>query len=183
MSFPYSCRGSPESGSSLDYQDERGQCQDKNDSEHAHEWPFTFFDVVAGVDNDSVEQHTDGDQIEQELQTADAQIERHLGEKPKDFAYTGATWSSIAEQKVKSRYRFGRLWIADNYFLADGRRTSVAELMGVGGADEADGGPANAARYITLQSNRYRLPAMEICGCLMNELDQFRNYLEGALAF
>jgi peptidoglycan/xylan/chitin deacetylase (PgdA/CDA1 family) len=133
----------------------------------------------------------DGDLIEQELRTADAEIERKLGEKPKDFAYTGATWSSIAEQKVKLRYRFGRLWIPDNFCLADGRRTVVAELMGIGRGEadkdqEADGGPVQAARYITvdksiLQNNRYRLPAMEICSGLMNELDQYRNYLHGAL--
>lgn len=129
----------------------------------------------------------DGDSIEQELRAADAAIERYLGEKPKDFAYTGSTWSTIAEQKVKARYRFGRLWIADNYFLADGQRTAVAQLMGIDGADEADGGPAKAARYITVgkntrQSHRYRLPGMEICGCLMNDLDQYRSYLLGALA-
>lgn len=132
--------------------------------------------------------HTDpdGDQFERELRTADADIKRHLGEQPKDFAYTGATWSSIAEQKVKQRYRFGRLWISASYCLADGRRTAVAELMGPGGADEHDGGPAKVARYITvgksaLQSDRYRLPAMEICSPLMNNLDQYRNYLLGAL--
>ncbi len=129
----------------------------------------------------------DGNQLEQELRAADAEIERKLGEKPKDFAYTGGTWSSIAEQKVKARYRFGRLWITESTCLADGRRTAVAELMGVGGTDEVDGGPATATRYITvgkstLQSNHYRLPAMEICSGLMNQLDQYRNYLLGALA-
>ena len=128
----------------------------------------------------------DGDLLEQELRIADAAIERHLGVKPKDFAYTGPTWSTIAEHKVKARYRFGRLWIADNYFLADGQRTAVADLMGVEGEDEDDGGPAKAARYITvgnssMQSHRYRLPGMEICGCLMNELDQLRHYLLGGL--
>ena len=128
----------------------------------------------------------DGDQIEHELRAADTEIERKLGIKPKDFAYTGATWSSSAEQKVKERYRFGRLWITDSFCLADGQRTSVAALMGVSGLDEGstckeDGGPAKVARYITLQSNRYRLPAMEICSGLMNELDQYQNYLLGAL--
>ena len=128
----------------------------------------------------------DGDQLEQELRTADAAFERKLGEKPKDFAYTGGTWSSIAEQKVKARYRFGRLWIIESHCLADGQRIAVADLIGPGGANEADGGPAKAARYITvekstMQSDRYRLPAMEICSGLMNELDQYRNYLLGAL--
>ncbi len=132
--------------------------------------------------------HTDpdGDQLERELRSADADMKRYLGVQPTDFAYTGATWSSIAEQKVKQRYRFGRLWINASYCLADGRRAPVAELMGFGGADENDGGPARVARYIrvgdgALQSDRYRLPAMEICSPLMNNLDQYRNYLLGAL--
>ena len=123
----------------------------------------------------------DGDQLEQELRIADAEIERHLGEKPRDFAYTGPTWSTVAEQKVKARYRFGRLWIMDNYFLADGRRISVAEVMGQPGPDEADGGPPRAARYITPRSHRYRLPAMEIRSSLLNRLEQFREYLLGAI--
>lgn len=123
----------------------------------------------------------DGNQVEQELRRADAEIKRQLGEAPKDFAYTGGTWSAIAEQKVKMRYRFARLWITESTCLADGRRTAVADLMGVGGADEEDGGPAKAARYITPQSNRYRLPAMEICSGLMNRFDQYRDYLLGAL--
>lgn len=123
----------------------------------------------------------DGDQVDSELRRADAEIARQLGEKPKDFAYTGGTWSAIAEQKVKARYRFGRLWITGSHCLADGRRTAVAELVGLGGAEAGDGGPPLAARYITLHSDRYRLPAMEICSPLLNQLDQYRHYLLGAL--
>lgn len=122
----------------------------------------------------------EGVKVEEELRLSDEKIESELGIKPKDFAYTGGSWSSIAEQKVMERYRFGRLWIEQSFCLADARRTRVAELMGINGEDEADGGPPTAARYITRDSNRYRLPAMEIrCG-LMNELDQFRQYLLGA---
>jgi hypothetical protein len=56
----------------------------------------------------------------------------------------------------------------------------VADLVGVPGADEADGGPPTAARYITRHSHPYRLPSMEL-ECLIYEYDAFRSYLQGAL--
>ena len=53
-------------------------------------------------------------------------------------------------------------------------------LVGVPGPDESDGGPPHAARYITRDCNRYRLPSMELQR-LVYAPDAFRAYLEGAL--
>jgi hypothetical protein len=43
----------------------------------------------------------------------------------------------------------------------DGKEMRYADVVGVPGADEADGGPPRAARYITRNSNPYRLPSMD----------------------
>ena len=52
-----------------------------------------------------------GEKIREELVTNDTILKRELGITPKDFAFTGTSWSSAAESEVKKRYRFGRLWI------------------------------------------------------------------------
>ena len=65
-------------------------------------------------------------------------------------------------------------------YEADGAQVRYADLVGVAGQDEADGGPPHAARYITKDSPPYRLPSMEM-GRLIYEHDAFRRYLTGAL--
>ena len=105
---------------------------------------------------------------------------RELGVEPQDFAFTGTTWSSTAERHVKKRYRFGRLWIIGSTYRADGAQIRYADLVGVSGADESDGGPPHAARYITKQTDPYRLPSMEL-EYLIYEYDVFRSYLAKAL--
>ena len=82
---------------------------------------------------------------------------------------------------MKKRYRFGRLWIVGAMYEADGQPIRYADLVGVAGADEEDGGPPAAARYITKESNPYRLPSMEL-ERLIYDHGAFRNYLEGALS-
>lgn len=121
-----------------------------------------------------------GAQIREELEKNDAILKKELGIQPKDFAFTGTSWSSLAEKEVKKRYRFGRLWIVGKMYQADGRPIRYAELAGVAGDDEADGGPPFAARYITKETDPYRLPSMEIV-CLIREHAAYRRYLEGAL--
>jgi len=122
----------------------------------------------------------DGQIFAQELDDCNAMLERRLGIMPKDFAFTGTTWSSVAEREVMKRYRFGRLWIIGTEYNVDGQTMRYAELVGVDGPDEPDGGPPGAARYITRDSNPYRLPSMEI-GHLIYEPEAFRAYLRGAL--
>jgi len=121
-----------------------------------------------------------GDTIRAELVKCDDTLKRELGFESKDFAFTGTTWSSIAEREVKDRYRFGRLWIIGSTYQADGGQIRYADLVGVHGDDESDGGPPCAARYITKQTHPYRLPSMEL-GRLIYEHDAFRGYLQGAL--
>jgi peptidoglycan/xylan/chitin deacetylase (PgdA/CDA1 family) len=121
-----------------------------------------------------------GELLRAELEENDATLEQHLGVKPRDFAFTGTSWSSVAEREVKQRYRFGRLWIVGAVYNVDGNTMRYADLVGVPGPDEADGGPPNAARYITENSDPYRLPSMELTR-LVYEPASFRNYLEGAL--
>jgi peptidoglycan/xylan/chitin deacetylase (PgdA/CDA1 family) len=122
-----------------------------------------------------------GTRLQEELEQCDAAIESHLGVRPRDFAFTGTSWSSAAEQRVMARYRFGRLWIVGSMYDADGQKVRYADLAGVQGADAADGGPPMAARYITRQSHPYRLPSMEFQSPLMHEPAAFRRYLEGAV--
>ena len=123
-----------------------------------------------------------GDKLRWELEECNATIVEHLGIQPLDFAFTGTSWSSVAEKLVMARYRFGRLWIVGTHYQADGREIRYADLVGAPGEDEADGGPPLAARYITRDSHPYRLPSMEIQRPLIYSPEAFRAYLEGALS-
>ena len=122
-----------------------------------------------------------GDILRLELDRCNEVILENLGVVPKDFAFTGTSWSSKAEQEVMARYRFGRLWIVGSQYQADGKPIRYADLVGSSGPDEADGGPPNSCRYITRKTNPYRLPSMELQS-LINDPEAFRRYLEGALA-
>jgi peptidoglycan/xylan/chitin deacetylase (PgdA/CDA1 family) len=121
-----------------------------------------------------------GEKLRAELEECDATLKEKLGVDSKDFAFTGTSWSSAAEKEVMNRYRFGRLWIVGSIYQVDGEKMRYAELAGVEGEDEADGGPPSAARYITKDSNPYRLPSMEL-QALVHDPAAFRAYLEGAL--
>ena len=118
--------------------------------------------------------------IREELQKADEMLEENLGIAPRDFAFTGTTWSQVAEHEVKKRYRFGRLWIIGAHYDTGEGQVRYADLVGDPGDDEEDGGPPVAARYITLQTHPYRLPSMEL-EYLIFEYDAFRDYLLKAL--
>ena len=115
-----------------------------------------------------------------ELDTCNETIRKNLGFTPRDFAFTGTSWSSMAETEVKKRYRFGRLWIISSQYMVDGNPVRYADLVGAAGPDEDDGGPAHAARYATEESDPYRLPSMEI-QALLHEPTAFWSYLESAL--
>lgn len=121
-----------------------------------------------------------GEIIRGELIKNDTILKKELGVLPKDFAFTGTSWSRVAEREVMKRYRLGRLWIVGSMYQADGAQIRYADLVGVPGADEKDGGPPFAARYITRESHPYRLPSMEFM-YLIYQYDAFRKYLEGAL--
>ncbi len=123
---------------------------------------------------------TSGQLIREELEQCDDTLEKRLGVRPRDFAYTGTTWSSAAEREVMKRYRFGRLWIIGTEYEADGRPIRFADLAGIPGPDEDDGGPPYAARYITEETHAYRLPSMELTA-LIHDPEAFRRYLEGAV--
>ena len=125
-------------------------------------------------------QDPSGEVLRTELDRCNQKIKANLGFTPQDFAFTGTSWSSLAETEVKKRYRFGRLWIIGSQYKADGKPIRYAELVGVDGPDEADGGPPAAARYITEKSDPYRLPSMEI-QYIIHQPDAFKKYLEGAL--
>jgi len=122
-----------------------------------------------------------GELLRFELARCDEALEEHVGVRPKDFAFVGTSWSSIAEKEVAKRYRFGRLWIRGPQYQADGKTIRYADLVGVPGPDEPDGGPPAAARYIKKDTHPYRLPSMEIQADLIYEPDAFRRYLEGSL--
>lgn len=113
------------------------------------------------------------------MERCDALLERRLGIKSRDFAYTTTTWSEAAEQAVQQRYRFGRLWTIGAHVDTDKGKRRFAELAGVAGQDEEDGGPPHAARYITEETHPCRLPAMDF-EYLIYDFDAFRVYLDGA---
>lgn len=121
-----------------------------------------------------------GGLIREEMDICDGIIKEQMGIAPADFAYTATTWSSVAESEVKRRYRFGRLWIIGAHCETEAGRVRYADLVGVTGADEADGGPPMAARYITKDTDAYRLPSMDF-EYLIYQHAAFRRYLEGAL--
>jgi len=118
--------------------------------------------------------------IREQLEKCDGILRKHLGIVSRDFAYTSTTWSSVAENEVKKRYRFARLWITGADYHTDTGPIRYADLVGAPGADEQDGGPPFAARYITQDTPHYKLPAMEF-EFLIYEHNAFRRYLEGAL--
>lgn len=120
-----------------------------------------------------------GQKLRDELETCNATIEKYLGITPVDFAYTGTSFSTVAEREVSKLYRFGRLWIVRSHYQADGETIRYADLAGAEGEDEPDGGPPEAARYITKETPAYRLPSMEIQGLLYTP-EAFRRYLENA---
>jgi peptidoglycan/xylan/chitin deacetylase (PgdA/CDA1 family) len=123
----------------------------------------------------------DGEKLRWELETCDDTLNAELGIIPKDFAFTGTSWSSEAEKQVSDRYRFGRLWFAGTHYQADGEEVRLADLLGIDGDDEPDGGPPMAACYITKESHPYRLPSMEFQRDLIYRPEAFRAYLEDAL--
>ena len=130
--------------------------------------------------SDLAAEDEDGAIIREELDRSNETIRQNLGFVPKDFAFTGTSWSSVAEREVKKRYRFGRLWIIGSEYTADGKTVRYADLVEASGPDEKDGGPPNSSRYITEDSDPYRLPSMELQE-LIHDPVAFRRYLEGAL--
>jgi len=118
--------------------------------------------------------------IREEMKMCDAILHQHLGITSRDFAYTMTTWSDAAERAVRQRYRFGRLWIVGAHVDTDRGKMRFADLAGVAGADERDGGPPAAARYITKSTRPYRLPAMDL-EHLIYGYDAFRQYLNQAI--
>ena len=82
----------------------------------------------------------------------------------------------------QERYRFGRLWIIGPHYEADGEQIRFAKLANMDDLpDEADGGPPTASRYITATTPAHRLPSMEIQSPLIHAVEDFRQYLQGAL--
>jgi peptidoglycan/xylan/chitin deacetylase (PgdA/CDA1 family) len=120
-----------------------------------------------------------GARIDEEMEKCDALLYEHLGVTSRDFAYTMTTWSEAAEAAVRKRYRFARLWTVGAHVETDKGRMRIADLAGVAGPDESDGGPPAAARYITKDSHPYRLPALDF-EYLIYPYDGFRKYLDGA---
>ncbi len=121
-----------------------------------------------------------GETIRLEMETSDNILIKELGIQPKDFAFTGTSWSSLAEQEVRKRYRFGRLWIDGSIYQADGKPTRYADLVGIPGSDEKDGGPPYSARYITEETDPYKIPSMELEE-LIHDFDDYRFYLSQAI--
>jgi hypothetical protein len=65
-------------------------------------------------------------------------------------------------------------------YLTDVGKISYTELVGAVGENEADGGPPNSVRYITKETDPYKLPSMELEHFIF-EYDAYRKYLEAAI--
>ncbi len=85
--------------------------------------------------------------IRAQFEKCDGILSKSLGIVSRDFAYTGTTWSRVDEIEVNKRYRFGRLWTVGTCYETDEGSIRYADLVGIPGADEDDGGPPFAARY------------------------------------
>ncbi len=120
-----------------------------------------------------------GNAIRQQLELCDELIVTNLGIRPNDFAYTTTTWSQVAENEVRKRYRLARLWIIGAYYTTDKGQIRYAELVGADGVDEVDGGPPYSVRYITQDTDPYKLPSMEL-EYLIFDYAAYQRYLEGA---
>ena len=81
---------------------------------------------------------------------------------------------------MKKRHRFGRIRIIGSEYSVDGKPPRCADLVGIAGPDEADGDPPDSVRYVTRDSDPYRLASMDI-QTLIHQPDPFRSYLEGSL--
>ena len=127
-----------------------------------------------------VENDPDGKKIAWELDESNYILHKQLGIKAKDFAFTGTSWSQVAEDAVKERYRFGRLWIIGSDYQANGEVIKFSQLAGVECDDEDDGGPPFSARFINKKTHPYRLPSMDIQYPLMYGIDKFKRYLDNA---
>lgn len=121
-----------------------------------------------------------GEMIQDEMQRCDSILLERLGVVSHDFAYTTTTWSEVAEREVAKRYRFARLWIIGTHYDTDAGPVRFADLAGVTGDDDADGGPPIEARYITERTNPLRLPSMDL-EYLVYDYAAFRGYLQSAL--
>jgi len=117
-----------------------------------------------------------GGAIQQELELNDRTLEKGLAMQPRYFAFTGTSWSSLAEQEVMKRYTLGRLWIMDSHYQVDGELLRFADLVGDEGEDEIDGGPPMASRYITKHTNPFKIPSVDFEG-LIYDYEDFRRYL------
>ena len=123
-----------------------------------------------------------GASIREELEGCDERLRERLGVVARDFAFTGTSWSQLAEDEVAKRYRFGRLWIIGAMYESGGNVIRFADLAGSTEPDDPDGGPPMSTRYITKNTHPYRLPSVEIQGPLIATVAAFRRYLEGAVS-
>ena len=123
-----------------------------------------------------------GEKLQWVLDICDVAIKQHLETKPRNFAFTSINCSSVTELKVKQRCRFGHLWVVGTHCHADGEAIRHADLVSIEGEDEADRGPPHAVRYISRDSNHYRLPSPEIQRSLIYSLAVLRTSLVGPLA-
>lgn len=129
-----------------------------------------------------------GDKIAAEMELNNRILEENLGFSPKYFAYAGESFSTLAEEEAKKRYRLARLWITDENYLVNGELMPFSEFVQVYGNAEKDGGPPFQSRYVTKASNPYRLPSMELDRCentrmkgLVYEEANFEKYLIDSL--
>lgn len=129
--------------------------------------------------SDLADKDPSGGLIMHELEKNDSILKARLSIRPRYFAFTGTSWSSIAEREVMRRYKLGRLWIIGAHYKADGRSLRYADLVGNSDTDESDGGPPMPTRYISKNTPRYKIPSMDLEG-LIYDYDAFKLYLLGA---
>lgn len=156
----------------------------------AHGWHMGAHTVTHPNLSDLHVEDPSGAKIAAELDQCNETLERELGKPMRDFAFVGTSCSSSAEREVMKRYRFGRLWIrredtaqrqSSTDYEVDGRQIRYGEYVGSDQPNDADGGPPISVRYITNESNPYRLPSMELQSSLAYEPEYFRRYFEEAL--
>ena len=126
-----------------------------------------------------VDEDPRGATVEEELLTSIRIMVEEVGTRPVHFVYVGRGWNELGESIVKKHFKTGRLWVANmTYFLGGGKEVPVGEILGAGAVLEAAGGPPMETRYLTRESDPYRIPSLDTNNLVFTS-EAMRTWVEG----
>lgn len=117
------------------------------------------------------------DQIIEELVMCSSYIKKELGVQPITFAYTGNSWSKIAEVEISQRFEFSRLWITHYGF---GSNSQVLNKWDDNYSRKDFNCADDKFYYLEKTNQRYRIPGYELQD-LIYEYSDFKIFLKGVV--